>query len=393
MIDKLKQALLSAWNDRQLWELAAMFRHTVRLFFGPGNQLYSRDALIAAMVDMHAAFPDLEFSIDAIAADGAETSTLRACIRWTIRGTHLGFGRAGTPTGNRMMLTGASIYHLENTTITEIWNVADNGSLMNQLKIDEYDYLQRSAEPEPFFDLQTLFGDTERTSGQDLPDLPDLRDLTDQLGQLDQLVLPDQADIPARPWLPSLRASLELLLTNLIKTIWNGRSPGVISRTHHEACKFSLPAGFMLQRSHHQPDRGLYQAYVYSMLAMFPDARAYIDEIIIDETIIDETIIDETIIDETIPGTLSTPDDPSSFSMRTKTKNADSGTLQPSISAAVRWTLQGVHRGEGYLGTPAGRQLTIPLISEYQIDNGKIVSERIFVSELDLQIKLCIKRT
>ncbi len=362
MIDKLKQALLSAWNDRQLRELAAMFRHTVRLFFGPGNQLYSRDALIAAIVDMHAAFPDLEFSIDGIAADNQEEHGLRACIRWTMRGTHLGFGKAGAPTGNRMMLTGASIYHLENTTITEIWNVADNGSLMNQLKIDEDDYLQRSAEPKPFFDLQMLFGDTERTSGQDLPDLTDMS---------------DNPGLPDNPELPDQRNSLAQQLTNLIKTIWNGRSPGVISRTHHEACKFSLPAGFLLQRSHHQPDRGLYQAYVYSMLAMFPDARAYVDEI---------------IIDETIPGTLSAPNDPSPFSMKTKTKNADDGTSQLPISAAVRWTLQGVHRGEGYLGTPAGRQLTIPLISEYQINNGKIVSERIFVSELDLRIKLCTRR-
>lgn len=387
-IKSLKQALLSAWNDRMIQDLALMYRHTVRLFFGPGTQLYGRDALISALVDIHAAFPDLEFSIDGIAADNPEDQELRVFISWTMRGTHLGFGRLGAPTGNRMMLTGASLYHLSRGTITEIREAADNGSLLNQLKIDEDYYIQRTSVPKPYFDLQMLFGDTERTSGQDQPD---------------QLNNPD---FPGQPELlnqTELKNSINQQLTNLIKTIWNSRSPGVISGTHHEGCKYTLPAGFLLQRSlRHadirqtdlrqsdtmtiasrlsgtipdavKQDCSLYQAFVYSMLAMLPDARAYIDEIILDERTL---------------GNLSESGDPPSLSTSFSSAQiqAAEGYQQPPIYAAVRWTLQGVHSGEGYLGLPADRQVTIPLISEYQIKNGKVVSERIFLSELDLRKK------
>ncbi len=67
-----------------------------------------------------AAFPDLRFSVDAIATEGDVV-----WVRWIARGTHRGSLTGEPPTGNVVEGTGFGSWRIEDGRIAEHWGVFD----------------------------------------------------------------------------------------------------------------------------------------------------------------------------------------------------------------------------------------------------------------------------
>lgn len=76
------------------------------------------------------ASPDLQLTIDDAIAEGD-----KVVARWTSRGTHQGELLGIPGTGKQMTQSGVSIYRLANARIVELWFLADNMSLMQQLGV------------------------------------------------------------------------------------------------------------------------------------------------------------------------------------------------------------------------------------------------------------------
>ena len=74
------------------------------------------------------AFPDIQITTDDIIAEGDKVVS-----RWTLRGTHQGELRGIPATGKQVTQSGMSIFRLDNARIVEVWVLADNMSLMQQL--------------------------------------------------------------------------------------------------------------------------------------------------------------------------------------------------------------------------------------------------------------------
>ena len=55
--------------------------------------------------------------------------------RWTLRGTHQGELGDIPATGKQVTQSGMSIFRLDNARIVEVWVLADNMSLMQQLGV------------------------------------------------------------------------------------------------------------------------------------------------------------------------------------------------------------------------------------------------------------------
>jgi steroid delta-isomerase-like uncharacterized protein len=78
--------------------------------------------------DFHAAFPDLEFTVDMIFGEGDFVVG-----RWTASGTHLGPWGGIEPTGRRATYSAVNIFRFEDGRVAEIWNHRDDLGLAEQL--------------------------------------------------------------------------------------------------------------------------------------------------------------------------------------------------------------------------------------------------------------------
>jgi predicted ester cyclase len=74
------------------------------------------------------AFPDLEFTVDLVAAEGDLAAT-----RWTATGTQRGEWQGIAPTNRQVTWQGTNIFRIECGQIVESWSEADHLGLLSQL--------------------------------------------------------------------------------------------------------------------------------------------------------------------------------------------------------------------------------------------------------------------
>ena len=75
----------------------------------PGAQTaYGREAMTAFWVGLRSSFPDADFTIHHQIGMDADMLSPRAAIRWSLDGTHSGWGSFGRPTGARVHVFGMS---------------------------------------------------------------------------------------------------------------------------------------------------------------------------------------------------------------------------------------------------------------------------------------------
>jgi steroid delta-isomerase-like uncharacterized protein len=86
------------------------------------------DAITQVLTTYRTAFPDLHFVIEDMIGEGDKVVT-----RWTVTGTHQGDLQGIAPTGNKVELTGISLYRLADGKVAEEWTNWDTGGMMKQL--------------------------------------------------------------------------------------------------------------------------------------------------------------------------------------------------------------------------------------------------------------------
>ena len=82
------------------------------------------------MVTYLSAFPDVNYSIDDILAEGDKT-----VIRCTVRATHKGTFMGIPATGKRIVIKGVEIDRIAGGKIVEAWGLGDFQGMMTQLGV------------------------------------------------------------------------------------------------------------------------------------------------------------------------------------------------------------------------------------------------------------------
>ena len=320
-IERVSEAFTQIWNGRMAGEVYSLYLYNAELILGVNRRIYGRENILSRIVEIHSILPDLLFSIEASfgkeSVDGEETLYLR----WVLEGTHLGSGIYGEASGRSLTLRGMSFISLRDGLIAEQWDVLNDGNLPRQLGLDEEGtgkLLADLAPDIPLFD-PVSFGESGRIPGQNPP------------SPGDGAAAISRGEIPA---------GSSAFFETLLKTVWNRRSPGIISQTHDPDASFILPGSEEVLGGKEFVD------FVFSMTSTFPGLSIYLDEVII------------------------------------------RGNSNAEGKAALRCTLQGCHRKSGSYGDATGRQVTIPVIIEYQFENGKITNEILYMSEFELMVHL-----
>ena len=102
----------------------------IRYDLRPTSALPGPEGQKQIAADFRAAFPDLEWTIDIILAEGDLVTG-----RWTASGTNTGQWGGIEPTGKKVVFSGVNIFRFANGKVVEIWNHRDDLGLREQLGV------------------------------------------------------------------------------------------------------------------------------------------------------------------------------------------------------------------------------------------------------------------
>ena len=100
--------------------------------WGIGGDTTGIDAFNQRFALFLEAFPDIEFTVDLVTAEGDLATTM-----WTAHGTHRGEWQGIAPTNREVSWRGINIFRIECGLIVESWDQADHLGLLRQLGATE----------------------------------------------------------------------------------------------------------------------------------------------------------------------------------------------------------------------------------------------------------------
>ncbi|MBL8055636.1 MAG: ester cyclase [Anaerolineales bacterium] len=306
IIDYIVRITHRIWEEKDIGYIYDTYSHTAHVHDDYGLQ-YGRDKIVADTIHTINAFPDIRLFADEIVWAGDDEVGFHTSHRTVIVGHNTGYSRYGPPTGRKVVCWCiANCVALANEIFQE-WVIYDTASLIQQLG---FDLRQKAREFGNQADWDSLrdprFGEPERLPGQGKPVY--------------------RAN-PAGPF------DVEDFLRVTYHNLWNRRMLGTVRQAYAPNLSFRGSTNRAFQ------GRGEYQAFILSMLALFPDLALQVEDL---------------------------------YWM---------GNDRDGYLTALRWSLSGTHRGHGVYGPPTGRPIKMWGISQHRILNGQITDEWMLFNE------------
>ena len=121
------------WNWRLL-NKAHDYYHQNVVFDGATRRSFKGiNDLQTYFLSLLSPFPDLSLTADHFCAVGDADAGYRTATRWTLRGTHTGYGVYGEPTGKPIRIIGVSHHVIQDERIASEWTVFDEFALLRQI--------------------------------------------------------------------------------------------------------------------------------------------------------------------------------------------------------------------------------------------------------------------
>jgi hypothetical protein len=128
-----RAALHTIWNRRNLAAIQQVYSANVLVQATAGRVYHGTGQLQSFVLSMLSMFPDLYFAVDDVYWMGSSAQGHLIAIRWSIVGTHSGFGRYGEPTGKGVHIWGISHWILDKGLIQKEWFMFNEFGLLIQL--------------------------------------------------------------------------------------------------------------------------------------------------------------------------------------------------------------------------------------------------------------------
>jgi len=124
----VRRMIEQVWNKRQLDLIEEFFTEDIVHHVAGYPVSSGLETVIATTAMSLNAFPDLNLTIDDGIAQGDKVAA-----RWTMTGTQKGELFGIPATGKQVTQSGMTFYRLANAKIAELWFLADNLGMMQQL--------------------------------------------------------------------------------------------------------------------------------------------------------------------------------------------------------------------------------------------------------------------
>lgn len=121
------------WGEKEAAALKGLYFHGATLE-GPGGESYHGHTDIDRYYLAYlAAFPDAAFTVESATINRDPGQPVRVALRWSVRGTHTGFGGFGPPSGAPIYIMGLSHAHFVEGRITQEWVCIDEVVIWKQI--------------------------------------------------------------------------------------------------------------------------------------------------------------------------------------------------------------------------------------------------------------------
>jgi len=131
--DFMRRTYHEIWNWRLFNRINENYIENFECHSAGGREVYGRDNYIAYLLSLLAMFTDFKMTIDHIYWLGNDEDGYRVAMRWSLVGTHNGYGPYGDPTGNKVYVMVLSQHHIRNGKFVEEWMLFDELALLKQI--------------------------------------------------------------------------------------------------------------------------------------------------------------------------------------------------------------------------------------------------------------------
>jgi steroid delta-isomerase-like uncharacterized protein len=111
-------------NHGNMSAAEAIFAPDIQFHY-PLGTLSGADSVKDYLAAFRTAFPDVHFTVADLVAEGNSVAA-----RWTLTGTQTGELRGRAPTGQRVSVSGITVFHVVNGKIHEMWIAFDPARLI-----------------------------------------------------------------------------------------------------------------------------------------------------------------------------------------------------------------------------------------------------------------------
>ena len=121
------------WQVKDLSAVQDLYFHGASLAAPGGESFHGWVDIDRFYLGYLASFPDAELTVHSARINNDEGQPARVALRWSLQGTHAGFGRFGAPTNAPVFVMGMSHAHVVNGRVTFEWVVTDEVSVWKQI--------------------------------------------------------------------------------------------------------------------------------------------------------------------------------------------------------------------------------------------------------------------
>ena len=299
IVDYIVRITHKIWEERNLGLIEEYYLDKILIHTSDG-QTHDRNSVIAASAAVMSAFPDIRLFADDVIWSGNDRDGFHSSHRITWIGRNLGHSVYGPPTGKKVVRQGIAHCFVKDNMIVEEWICRDELALVQQLGLD------------PVATAKHLAYNSASVGRENF---------TDNKGEVDRLF----GQLPTRA-IDNDTTHPKGLVQELFHEVWNRRMVGKL-KDYYAPNLYARTPG-------HKMTYGLgdYSAYVFALIAAFPDISLTIDH---------QCMVGD---DE-------------------------------EARVATRWFLHGTHLGPGPWGEPTGKPVSVWGISHHEISKGRIQKE------------------
>ena len=121
------------WHDKEPAAIRDLYYHGAALHAPGGDVLYGHADIDRFTLGYLASFPDAALRIESATVNREPECPVRLAVRWSLTGTHSGFGHFGEPTEAPIYVMGISHAYLTADQVRMEWMVVDEVSIWKQI--------------------------------------------------------------------------------------------------------------------------------------------------------------------------------------------------------------------------------------------------------------------
>ncbi len=129
----LIRGLTRLWHAKETAAIRDLYFHGAALHAPGGAVLYGHGDIDSFAIGYLASFPDAAFEVQAARINREPEQALRVALRWSLTGTHSGYGHFGEPTGAPVYVMGMSHFNLTAGRVMAEYMVTDEVSIWKQI--------------------------------------------------------------------------------------------------------------------------------------------------------------------------------------------------------------------------------------------------------------------